>query len=166
MNRIPKGGYAELISEGFKTVGPIADRLRHANFFTGTDPVWAGLEQEYIEGPYGERHMMHCSYPWHTTDRSTTIVVPTMRHPSGHFYKPWAIVHELGHVLDAQLEFKFTPIKPVTWYGETNRLESFAEFFAMYFLKDTVYRFDDQDTFHADKEMIALIERLAEERIS
>ncbi len=149
MYRITNHIYSEAIGYAFELL-PIAisKRLNHVHFFTGTDPLYAGLHS-YVESndKRSYRTTAHVVYPCHQGIlnkqlRNTTVVLPIVEDAD-----PYVIVHELGHCLDEVLGFKHSSI-PVNSYAKTNRLEAFAEAFAsQYFWLGT----KAEDIFQADK---------------
>lgn len=150
MNRLVSGEFQASIGAALTVIPPaIADRLRHVQFLTGTDPVYAGLHR--FEGAsFGRsyRTTAHCLYRHLSSDRRTTIVLPTP-------YEPSVVVHELGHALDEVLAWTHDA-KPVNWYATTDRQEAFAEAFRAW-----LYWYGDQDVFMADLDTRALFARLA-----
>ena len=125
MNR-EKWGYAESIQAAIAIIpSTIWQRISYVHFFTGTDPIWAGLHSiEMISDGRSYRNTAHVVYPFHqkhlpASMRATTVVLPIPEHPI-------VVVHELGHVLDEALRFQYLA-EPVTDYACTNRLEAFAE---------------------------------------
>ena len=120
-----EAGYSDAISTAFSCLPrTLARRLEGTHFLTGTDPAWAGLHQ-FRTASYGRSYSdtAHVAYPlvqgglpWGL--RRTTIVLPVPE-------IPWVIVHELGHILDEQLDFRFD-FPPVSDYARTNRYEAFA----------------------------------------
>jgi hypothetical protein len=129
VKRLVGAGFRDCIQAGLELMpSPIRERFRGVHFLCGVDPLFVGLHDEEVTTDgrsyrdtahvcYGRWHMPHM----HLADRVTTVALPAP-------VEPWVIVHELGHVLDEQLEFAFTP-KPVTDYAETHRMEAFAEAF-------------------------------------
>lgn len=134
MERLVSASYTETIAEALATIPVgVTDRLRHVDFLTGVDPVWVGLH-EYQDTEDGRSYSdtAHCAYPWHTSDGTTTIVLP---YPC----TPDVVVHELGHALDALLGFADS-VAPVSKYALVNRMEAFAESFQAW-----LYNSDDLD---------------------
>lgn len=161
MNRLVDYRYAEVITTAVDLIPlPIADRLSHVHFFTGTNPTWAGLhpfvgDEDGDDRPYDE--IAHCAYPEHQTGlpkslRRTTIVLPNHDHRG-----IWTILHELGHALDEVLGFRYSP-EPVTDYAARNKYEAFACAFEAWFSKG----YDDYERLMCgDPATVALFERLA-----
>lgn len=150
MQRLVSADYRESIARAIDLVPPgIMDRLRHVEFLTGTDPVWAGLHgyASALDGR-GYAASAHCAYRFHTADRSTTIVLPVLE-------PPHVVVHELGHALHEVIGFAHVAV-PVTWYAKTNDWEAFAESFVA-----SLYWYGDQAAFHADEATRALFAELA-----
>jgi hypothetical protein len=127
MQRIVDYKYSELIRTGFERIPKkIAERLNQIDFFTGTDPNYAGLFKYKItfDGrSYGET--------WCFVDELTTIVLPNLAPEYPFNLNPLLIVHELGHALDQILNYEFT-FKPVTKYAKSNRGEAFADAFTLW----------------------------------
>jgi hypothetical protein len=141
MERLISGGYSELIEATFDLLPVrIADNFRHVHFFTGTDPIFAGLirtdafamkEAGYKIGPEVYRTGACCSYLHNQTHfplarRHTTIVLPQI------FPIDYPI-HELGHALDGLLGWSHKA-NPVTEYAKTNDTEAFAEAFTSWLI--------------------------------
>lgn len=151
MNRVTSGAFREVIAAGIEAIPPgLSWRLRHVDFLTGVDPVWAGLHT--FRNTDDGRHYSdtaHCSLRHHSSDRTTTIVLPVMTDPG-------VIVHELGHALDESLGWSHDA-QPVTPYGSTSRSEAFAESFRAW-----LYWYGDQDIFMRDQATRALFASLSE----
>uniref|UniRef100_A0A6M3KUT4 Uncharacterized protein n=1 Tax=viral metagenome TaxID=1070528 RepID=A0A6M3KUT4_9ZZZZ len=138
MERLVDYKYSELISAGFDRLPPgIANRLRYTHFFTGTDPVYAGLF-DYDKTDDGRSyHNEWCvAYPYHLTKlpkrlRQTTVIMPEFDKRYPVMLLPMLIVHELAHVLDGILGFDYMA-EPVTQYAETDRMEAFADAFVLW----------------------------------
>ncbi len=159
MERIVNAEFSELIGYSISIL-PIGiwERISYVHFFTGTDPIYAGLhnfiELNEIEGPEVEegqshRNTPHVVYPYHQlilpkTLRHTTVVLPEMACPA-------TVVHELGHVLDEILEFSHLAL-PITDYAKTSECEAFAEALVGWLFEDSG---------EPDEETIALFEYLA-----
>jgi hypothetical protein len=124
MERLVDYKYSSIISYAFGLLSPkVADRLKYVHFFTGTDPIYAGLHSYVDTGDKRSyRNTAHACYPWHTIDKSLTVVLPEVE-------TPYVIIHELGHILDFFLGFRFNAL-PVNDYAKTDRGEAFAEAFA------------------------------------
>jgi hypothetical protein len=128
----------EAIAHAFKTIGQgCASRLVHVDFLCA-DPIFVGLhDSETTADGRSYRGTAHCALPVHTTDHSTTIVLPVPE-------EPWVIVHELGHAL----QWKYARdhvAAPVTEYAKTNQMEAFADAFVARF-----YHYGDQDAMWRD----------------
>lgn len=152
MQRIVTADYREAIAEAFAIIPErIAERLQHVQFFTGTDPVWAGLHP-YRDTGDGRSYSdtAHCAYTFHTLDHRTTIVLPTPQAAD-----PFVVVHELGHALDEVLGFDHAAV-PVTEYARVNRQEAFAEA-----LRAHLYWYGDQSALWRDEATRSLFDRLA-----
>ena len=150
MNRLVSYGYSSVISFTLGLLSPeVVDKLKYVHFFTGTDPIYAGLHS-YVDEGRSYRDTAHTCYPWHTTDKSLTIVLPELE-------EPYVIIHELGHILDFLLGFGFNAI-PINDYARTNREESFAESFtAQYFYLGK----EAEDIFQSDKGIQYIFDDLA-----
>lgn len=149
MRRITQA-HSPAIERAFEVIGPrLADRLRHVDFFCGTDPIWAGLHsfQKTVGGnSYGA--VAHCCFRNHTSDKSVTVVLPVLVPPS-------TVVHELGHALHYEYALDHVAL-PVTDYAKTDRFEAFAEAF-----EATFFWYGDQDVWWSDEATRDLIQRLA-----
>lgn len=134
-------GYSEAIEHAYSLLpAGIEGRLRGTHFFCGADPVMAGLSpREAGKDGRSYRDTAHVLSPHHLlhrppADRRATVVIPSLEPYSRMETRdrrsaPGMIVHELGHVLHAQLGWRPKPWA-VTTYGMRDRYESFAEFFA------------------------------------
>lgn len=156
MERLTNNIYSQAIEAAFGLLPiRIAERLRYVHFFTGTDPVYAGLHNyEAIGDRRSYRNTAHVCYPWNAIKGHgcTTIVLPQLE--DAH---PYVVIHELGHCLDELLDFGHTAL-PVSDYVKANRLEAFAEAFAaQYFWLGE----EAEDRFQSDKETQNLFEALA-----
>lgn len=127
MERITDYRYSELIGAAFDVIPPrIVARIRYTHFFTGADPIYAGL---FNYGNTGDgrsyRNTVHVAYPYHqrlgADLRHTTVVLPSLQSLD-------VVVHELGHVLDECLGFSHIA-SPVTEYAKVDRGEALAEAF-------------------------------------
>ena len=153
MNRLVGGAYREAIGEGISTIPPaIMRRLEHVHFLTGVDPVWVGLHSFSKTGDgRGYSGTAHCADACHTSDRTTTIVLPTLANATRD-----VVVHELGHALHETLGWGPTA-QPVTAYARTDRFEAFAESFRAW-----LDRYGDQDAFMRDVATRSLFVSLSE----
>jgi hypothetical protein len=161
MERIVNQQYAELIAYAISAVpDKIMDIIKPVHFFTGTNPIFAGLETgaETTEDGKPFREIMDMHYipiesQLHLPKylRYPTIVMPNP------LEKPGDIVHELGHVLDDRTMWYLyqTDILPVSEYAKTDKYEAFAEAFGAWLFYD--YGNDRQ----IDPETLALFERLS-----
>ena len=150
MQRIVSFDYARAIRDGLDLIpDPITERLQHVEFLTGSDPVHAGLHH-FEDASYGRsyRQTAHCCYAWHTSDRSTTIVLPEVP-------EPHTVVHELGHALHEVLDWP--TVQPVTWYANTDEHEAFAESLTTWLIAG----YGDAAALHADEPTLALFEQIA-----
>lgn len=162
MQRVVGTGYREVIEAGFDLIPPgIRERLTHTHFLCGVDPAYVGLHKygdtgdgrsysETAHVAFGRWHMPHRS----AADRITTVVLPVL-------VRPHTIVHELGHVLDEQLQFDHVA-EPVTAYAQSNRLEAFAEAFTAWCMP--TYAPWAPAIFEEDPDTPALFLSLAERR--
>lgn len=158
MMRIVDYRYSELIGASFDIIPiKIADRLKYTHFFTGTDPIYAGLilPDDDTMRRYGYnfknvaevyRTSGSVSYAHIQTiyDKHTTVVLPqllSIDYP----------IHELGHVLDEILGWEHIAT-PVTEYAKTNRLEAFAEAFTSWLIPGYADR-PDEGTIHLFKQL-------------
>ena len=128
MQRITNYRYIEAIGYAFSLLpSNLSERLSYVHFFTGTDPVFAGLH-DFIDTQDGRsyRNTAHACFSESALNNRerTTIVLPELDDAN-----PYVIVHELGHCLDEILGFSHLAI-PINKYAETNRREAFAESFA------------------------------------
>jgi hypothetical protein len=148
MQRIVSAQYSELIGYALDVLPPaIRWRLRHVEFLTGLDPRWVGLHNEADED-WDWSTVAHCAYPHHTSDQSTTIVLPVIR-------QPWVVVHELGHALHATIGWEHEAV-PVTDYAWTDRHEAFADAFVA-----SLFWFGVRDIFMRDEPTRALFQALS-----
>lgn len=137
MERMVDYKYAELILAGFdKLPSGIANRLKYTHFFTGTDPIYAGLIANGKISPKGDSyHNTWCvSHQHHLTrfpvaNRQTTVTLSD-HSPEGYprLLLPMLIVHELGHVLHEIIGFEHSA-EPISKYARLNKWEAFAEAF-------------------------------------
>lgn len=135
MIRVRSGGYAALIEAAYDRIPQPLHPMVQADFLCGADPLFVGLHQ-FQDASYGRSYSstMHVAYPFHQMGlakchRRTTVVIPEAAKTV------WVehVVHELGHVLHESLEFEHDA-SPVSWYGETNRYEAFAEAFTSWLI--------------------------------
>jgi len=151
MNRLTDHRIAEGIADALLVIPePIRARLAHVEFLAGVDPVFAGLHDWEVMS-YGRsyRNTAHCAWRVHTSDCSTTIVLPEPETTE-------TIIHELGHALDEALG-ELHLAEAVSWYAETCRVEAFAESFTAWLLPE----YGDQDASHRDLVTRRLFEELA-----
>lgn len=159
MERIVSFRYSEAITAAFDLVPErISERLKYIHFFTGTDPVFAGLHNyDQIRDGRSYRNTAHVCYRWHSRNKHecTTIVLPYLHHLySSHLY---TIVHELGHCLDELLNFEHFAL-PINDYAALNRKEAFAEAFAAQYFS---FREDVNEKAKSDGATQSLFNRLA-----
>jgi hypothetical protein len=159
VNRVAAGGYSELIEAAYRLVPRRLHDLIRPHFLTGVDPVFAGLHG-YQRASYGRsyRSIPHVAYGWHqrllAAQRHTTVVLPSLARVS-------IVVHELGHVLHERLGFEPEP-EPVTWYGQTDTGEAFAEAFAAWALPfGHGYGAAKDQLYERDRPTVALFDGLA-----
>ena len=138
MQRVVSHQYTQLIEAGFDLIPKaIADRLRHIHFFTGTDPIYAGLkyggDEETTKDGRSYRATWCCSYPWNQAveDKRTTIIMTDLQLEYPKALRPVMVVHELGHCLHEVLDFEPYP-RPVTKYAQHDKWEAFAEAFTLW----------------------------------
>ena len=146
MERITKAIYAEAIGAALDLLSPaVKQMLMYTHFLTGTDPIYAGLHN-YRKTNDGRsyRNTAHVIYPHHASDKRerTTVVLPEADDAD-----TYVIIHELGHCLDEILGFEHKAL-PLNNYAKTNRMEAFAEAFAIqYFWLGA----KAEDTFQSDR---------------
>lgn len=156
MERIINQRYAELIGEVYSGIPTnIVNMINHVHFFCGTDPVFAGIENDTpINNGSSPRVCCHYLPPCHQ------LLPKHRRHPTivlvdDPIYLDVAdIVHELGHVLDSVTGF-YTyqgSILEVTEYAKTDFCEAVAEAFTSWLIWDYGKE--------PDPETLALFERL------
>lgn len=132
MIRVPEG-YGEVLGAARALYGPLLRYVDHADFFCGTDPVWAGLHS-FVDVDDGRsyRDTAHSLSPHHidgpASRRVPTVVIPVLR-----LATLAVVVHELGHVLHSVLDEE-PEVEAVSSYGETNHYEAFAEAVTSYLL--------------------------------
>ena len=135
MERIVKGGYAELIGAGISLIPcRIYERISYAQFFTGTNPSYAGLfDNEKTEDGRSYYETWSVANPHHLLceDKRTTMVMPNLCPQCPIKLLPYLVVHELGHVLHEVLQWQPSPA-PVTDYAKTDWCEAFAEAFTLW----------------------------------
>ena len=149
MIRIINSKYSELIGAAFDIIpNAIADKLKYVHFFTGTDPIYAGLihpdNEAMKRAGYNFKDVADVyrrggsvAYVHNQTveDKHTTVILPVLL--------PLDFpIHELGHVLDEILGWQHIA-EPVTKYAETNRIEAFAEAFTSWLIPGYGSRPDD-----------------------
>lgn len=123
----------------------------------GADPIYVGLHGHEDTGDgRSYRDTAHVVHAFGQTTlprarRKTTVVMPEV-------LEPWAVVHELGHVLDEQLGWQYEA-QPVTAYAMTNRQEAFAEAFTAWRCPDVYWNV--QDYLAADQETLSFFTELA-----
>lgn len=141
----------------------VADRLRYTHFFTGTDPVYAGLLSPGNRNDSRALKDIWCVvYPWHFNglgvQECTTVFMANLlpRYPAP--LHPAMVIHELGHVLDEQLDFKHRAT-PITKYARANREEAFAEAFTAWLFPSYWQYYPMKYT--VDERTLSLFEQLA-----
>jgi hypothetical protein len=143
----------------------IRRRVEHAEWLTGVDPVFAGLHP-YTTSTDRRAYAAtaHVCWPMHQGARPRSELVSTVVVPVD--YGRWnrrVFVHELGHVLDEQIDFARHRPVPVSRYARTNNWEAFAEAFTLWALPEDCVaegRYD-QAALARDEETLALFEELA-----
>jgi hypothetical protein len=155
MERITDFHYAEAIRYSLNLLPCwLKKRLQSVQFFTGTDPLFAGLHNyKDTKDSRSYRNTAHVCYPWNAINpkEQTTIVLPTPADA-----KPYVIIHEIGHCVDEVLGFQYDAL-PINDYAKSNRYEAFAESFAAqyFFLGKKA-----DDIFLNDKNIQVLFRRL------
>lgn len=140
----------------------IRDLVSNVDVLSEVDPNFAGLHS-FTNANYGRQYkdVAHVTYPHHQLhrgrpNRKTTIFLPKEN------IEIKTIVHELGHVLDEKLKFSIDT-KPITWYANTDRFESFAESFTAWVLPEGFEYDSARDRlFKEDKKTVVLLEKLAQ----
>jgi hypothetical protein len=158
MDRVKFGGFSAAIEAAYRLIPSTMHDLIRPHFLCGTDPVFAGLH-DYLDIVDGRSYRDTAHVAWEfqqrlpRAHRRTTLVLPTS--PS----MP-VMVHELGHVLDERLGFEPEAMS-VTWYGQTNRYEAFAEAFTAWVLPYGHGYGEAKDLLHEqDARTVALFEGL------
>jgi hypothetical protein len=151
MDRLCGRGYRESIAAAWSIIPARLHDLIQTDWFCGADPVFADLHR-FEEASYGRsyRSVSHCVHEHNQTHRpraarSTTVVLAAAEPPR-------TVVHELGHVLHARLDWQHVP-RPVSWYAETNWYEAFAEAFTSWLIPGYAA--------HPDAAFLHLMEELA-----
>lgn len=158
MERLTSYEYSNAISFAFGLLPiRIANMFRGVHFFTGTDPVYAGLHKyEDTDDGRSYRNIAHACYPHHIIDESLTIILPTLEDA-----KPYIVIHELGHILDYLMHFSHNAL-PINDYAKTNRREAFAESFAAQYFW---FGEEAKDVFQSDRQSQYLFENLRSNQI-
>lgn len=106
------------------------------HFFTG-DPIYSGLH-DFRTAHDGRslRETAHVCYVHHQQGLSPDKRVTTVVLPENNLYgyEPQVIVHEIGHVVHAVLDFEEFDLPYVSDYAKETELERFAEAFTAYCL--------------------------------
>jgi hypothetical protein len=129
VNRLTDHAYSEAIVKAlYYMPDRIVERVQHAHYFTGVDPVWAGvLSVETTTDGRSYRDTACCAYgSYGVPDQRTTVVLPTRAAA-----EPWVVTHELGHVLHEVVGFDYVA-DPTTQYSRRNRWEAFADAFYLW----------------------------------
>jgi hypothetical protein len=149
--RIRTARDAEPIDEALRLLSPrIRERVAHADWLAGVDPIFAGLHG-FEAASY--RNTAHACFRSHTATGRTTVVLPKL-------VEPWVVVHELGHVLHESVGFDTHDPDPCTPYATTDRWEAFAEAFTAWLCPETYA--DAQPTLMCDGATLALFEELSQ----
>ncbi len=113
------------------------------DWFTGADPIAAGLHRGVYQIPDGRRYQdtAHTLYPHHATDKRFTIVLP--EHPAMSVDDIETVIHESGHILYETLGLTRT-VQAVSLYAEVNKREAFAEGFVRWVLPESEYEWWDR----------------------
>lgn len=156
MHRLTNHQHIKVVNAALNLLpNSIRSLVEHVDILSDIDPNFVGLHQ-FKNASYGRQYKdtPHVSFKFHTSDKSTTMFLPDK------IINIKTVIHELGHVLDENLNFEFTT-KPVTRYGETNRWESFAESFTAWVLPDEPGYLKARDKlYETDKRTVNLFERL------
>lgn len=166
MERVVESKFPELISASFDILPlGIANRLRYTHFFTGVDPVYAGLF-DFHKSKDGRsyRNIWCVAYPEHLMKvykkfRQTTIIMPEFDRGYPIWVLPMIMIHELGHVLDEILGFTHIA-EPVTEYAIVDRREAFSEAFTSWL--NPGYNCYYNVVRSVDEETLSLFQRLDE----
>ncbi len=148
----------EPIAEALEVIGPrLAGMLAGVDFLCGVDPVFAGLHRlRDTDDGTGRSYAdtAACCFPWHTSDRSTTIVLPE-------WVGAEIVTHELGHALHHIVGWPVAV--PINGYARTNPYEAFASAFSAYFWEGPGADWYDWDVAaaRADRQTRALLDGLA-----
>lgn len=126
MERLAGSGYRKAIQAALTWLPPkMRELLKDVHFFCGADPIYAGalLDPTPSRALQGRsyRDTACCGYPEHVADKRTTVFLPAEDSKA-----PWIVVHELMHVLDERLGFRWTPKGAVIDYAALDRYERFA----------------------------------------
>jgi hypothetical protein len=155
MERITSHAYVPAIERAFQLIPEGLHRWLGCEFLVGADPVFVGLHR-FVGASYGRGYdeTAHVAYPEHQLDtipksrRIQTVVIPTLENST-----PDTLVHELGHVFHWNLDHCETETTPVSWYAETNSMESFAEAFTAWVIPGYAEK--------QDRDLNGLLEHLA-----
>ncbi len=161
MRRLTDYSYCAVIEAGLRTMPAwIRPLFRDVHYFCGADPVFAGITREFVDEPERRsyRNTAHAKYARWSPDGVPTVVLPANE-------LPCVIVHELGHILDEMLGFRFDPVYAVIDYAKRNRAERFACWFHEWAWSDTFGAYlNDQEVFGrmvtGDKQMQAVMRDL------
>lgn len=156
MERITSHAYVPAIERAFQLIPEGLHRWLGADFLVGVDPVFVGLHR-FVDASYGRTYneTAHVAYPEHQMDtipksrRVSTVVLPTL----GYNSSVETVVHELGHVFHWNFDHCDTDTVPVSWYAETNSMESFAEAFTAWVIPGYAEK--------QDRDLNGLLEHLA-----
>lgn len=130
MNRVHNQPIAEAVGIALDYFPP---RLRSiaetADLCLGADPIFSGLHSIEDTGDgRAYRDTAHVCFPWHSTDRSLTVVMPTAA--DGPHWLVHTALHEFAHAIDLRLRERFgrwpPAFRPVCAYAAKNRCEAFA----------------------------------------
>lgn len=127
MKRLADYAFCPVIEEAERIARPAINKFLNSppDYFCGEDPVFAGLHSfDVAKDGRSYRQAAHCAYPWHTIDKSTTVVLPMV--PTVN-----VVVHEIGHAIHEAVDFDFE-LAPVDDYAARNKYEAFAMAFASY----------------------------------
>lgn len=126
MERVHDRELAWSIAEAMRYLPPRFQAFAQAaDCLLGVDPLFVGLHgDEDASDGRSYRTTAHVAYPWHTTDKSCTVVMPPSEGASVH-----VAIHELAHVIHWQLKERtgqWIKLPTICEYAERNDYEAFA----------------------------------------
>jgi hypothetical protein len=110
---------------------PVRIRERAAcHFVIGADIKWIGLN--YYKDPL---YKTAACAVWARlqTNIPRSNRVPTVAFPKTNWISYLTVLHELGHIVEEQIDWDHYSVDPVSEYAKTNEYESFAEAFALWY---------------------------------